>query len=331
MTLSSPSDGQHPLDVGRVGAGRADDEDAAGLEAAAVGVEQVGRAVQRDDGLAGAGAAGDLGDAAGAGPDRLVLVGLDRRDDVAHPLAAAAGQGRHERAVADDDEVVGRLGDHEVVLDADDGRAAAAQDAAAQHAHRLGRGRAVEGGGGRGAPVDDERLVVVVADAEAADVADLAVARRAPPALPSRRTAVRWSVAVGVARPACRGTRASRGRCRGGRRRGPRTGCRARCAAWRRGTSARRARRGRPPRRRRPRPDRPNWLRARPSAWTLSARRPAFSSSSWTRSTCACSTAISRASSSGMLLVDTGEASREPGALLRWDDAFEVLTDIQGL
>ena len=114
--------GQHALDVGRVGARGADDEDAAGLEAAPVGVEQVGRPVQGDDGLAGAGAARDLGDAAGAGADRLVLVGLDRRDDVAHALAAAAGQGRHERAVADDDEVVGRLGDHEVVLDADDDR-----------------------------------------------------------------------------------------------------------------------------------------------------------------------------------------------------------------
>ncbi|HEX2706327.1 MAG TPA: hypothetical protein VHM65_11250, partial [Candidatus Lustribacter sp.] len=30
---------------------------------------------------------------AGRGPDGLVLVALDRRDDVAHPGAAAAGQG----------------------------------------------------------------------------------------------------------------------------------------------------------------------------------------------------------------------------------------------
>ena len=45
-----------------------------GLEAAAVGVEQVRRAVQGDHGLAGAGPAGDLGDAARGRPDRLVLV-----------------------------------------------------------------------------------------------------------------------------------------------------------------------------------------------------------------------------------------------------------------
>ena len=57
----------------------------------------------------------------------------------------------------------GGLGHHEVVLDADDGGAAAAQHAAAQDPHRLGRRRAVEGGRRGRAPVDDERLVVVVA------------------------------------------------------------------------------------------------------------------------------------------------------------------------
>ena len=51
--------GQHPLDVAHEDAAGADDQDAAGLVAAAVGVEEVRRAVQRDHGLAGAGAAGD--------------------------------------------------------------------------------------------------------------------------------------------------------------------------------------------------------------------------------------------------------------------------------
>ena len=131
--------------------------------------------MQGDDGLAGARAAGDLGDATGRGADGLVLVALDRRDDVAHLGAAAAGQRGQERAVADDDEVVGRLGDHEVVLDADDVGALAAQHPAAQHVHGLDRGGAVEGGSRGGAPVDDQGLVVVVADAEPADVAGLAV------------------------------------------------------------------------------------------------------------------------------------------------------------
>ena len=69
----------------------------------------------------------------------------------------------------------GRLGDHEVVLDADDVGPLAAQDAAAQDAHRFDGGRAVERRRSGRSPVDDQRLVVVVTDAEPADVADLAL------------------------------------------------------------------------------------------------------------------------------------------------------------
>ena len=167
--------GQHPLDVRRVGAGGADDEDAPGLEPAAVGVQQVRRPVQRHHGLAGARPAGDLGDAAGGCPDRLVLVALDGGDDVAHAGAAGAGQRRHQRAVADHHEVLGRLRHHQVVLDPDDVRALAPQHPAAQHAHRLDRGGAVERRRGRRAPVDDQRLVLVVAHTEPADVAHLAL------------------------------------------------------------------------------------------------------------------------------------------------------------
>ena len=111
----------------------------------------------------------------GRGPDRLVLVALDGGDDVAHLPAAAAGQGGDQGAVAEHDDVVGRLGHHQVVLGADDGGALAAQHPAAQHAHRVDRGGAVEGGGRGRAPVDDERLVVVVAHPEPADVAHLAL------------------------------------------------------------------------------------------------------------------------------------------------------------
>ena len=134
--------------------------------------------MQRDDRLARAGPPGDLGDAAGGGADGLVLVPLDRRDDVAHLAAAAAGEGRDQRAVADHDDVVGRLRHHEVVLDADDGRTLAPQHAATKHPHGVDRGGPVERGGRGRAPVDDERFVVVVAHAEPADVADLALGRR---------------------------------------------------------------------------------------------------------------------------------------------------------
>ena len=168
---------QHALDVGRVRGGRPDDEDAAVLEAPALGVQEVRGTVEGDDRLAGAGAAADLGDAARGGADGLVLVALDRRDDVAHLAAAAAGQGGDERPVAEHDDVLGRLGDHEVVLGADDGGALAPQHPASHDTHRVDGGRAVERGGGGRPPVDDERLVVVVTHAEAPDVADLALVR----------------------------------------------------------------------------------------------------------------------------------------------------------
>ncbi len=171
---------QHAFDVRGVGGRRPDDEDAAVLEAASLGVQQVRGPVEGDHRLARARATGDLGDTPRGRADRLVLVALDGRDDVAHLAAAAAGEGGDECAVAHDDDVVGRLGHHEVVLDADDGGAFAPQDPAPHDAHRVDRGRPVERGGRGRAPVDDEGLVLVVADAEPADVADLAVGRRGP-------------------------------------------------------------------------------------------------------------------------------------------------------
>jgi hypothetical protein len=99
--------------------------------------------------------------------------------DVAHLSAAAAGERSEEGAVSHDDEVLRRLRDHEVVFDANDVRSLAAQHASAQDVHRLDGGGAVEGGCRGGAPVDDQRLVVVVAHPQATDVAGLAVGRRA--------------------------------------------------------------------------------------------------------------------------------------------------------
>ena len=129
--------------------------------------------MQGDDGLAGARAAGDLGDAAGRGADRLVLVRLDGGDDVAHPGATAAAQRCHERTLAEYDEVIGCVGDHEVVLGADDPVVATTQHASSQHVLRIDGGGPIERGGSRGAPVDDQRLVVVIAHTEAADVTHL--------------------------------------------------------------------------------------------------------------------------------------------------------------
>ena len=111
---------------------------------------------------------------------------LDGGDDVAHLRPAAAGQGGEQGAVADHHEVLRRLGHHEVVLDPDHVGSLVAQDPPADDAHGLDRRGAVEGGGSRRPPVDDEGFVVDVAHAEPADVADLAGWGRAgPPVRPA--------------------------------------------------------------------------------------------------------------------------------------------------
>ena len=79
---------------------RADEEHAAAAVAEPrVGVQQVGRPVQRHDRLARAGPAVDDEGAARAGPDDGVLVGLDRAEHVAHPAGAAAAQAGDERGL----------------------------------------------------------------------------------------------------------------------------------------------------------------------------------------------------------------------------------------
>ena len=91
---------QHLADVAQEGRVRADDEDAAALEGAAVGVEQVGGAVQRGDGLAGAGAALHDQHPRQVGADHPVLLGLDGGDDVGHPAGARARDRRDQRRLA---------------------------------------------------------------------------------------------------------------------------------------------------------------------------------------------------------------------------------------
>ncbi len=127
------------------------------------------------DGLAGAGAAGDEGGAAAGGADRGVLLGLDGGDDVPHAPGALAAQGGHERAVADHGELLGGVLVEQVVADLLDAPPEGADDAAAGDLLAVDGGGAVEGRGGGGAPVHQERPVLGVAHAEAADVADAAV------------------------------------------------------------------------------------------------------------------------------------------------------------
>ncbi len=154
---------QHPADVveeRRVGA---DDEDAVALDALALGVEQVGDAVQRHHGLPGAGAALDHGHARVVEPDDLVLLGLDGRDDVAHALAAG-GVDRGEQRRVPAPVVVGptraRTTEH---LVGEPGQPPSVRVELPSPAHvlRVRAGGDVERPRRRGPPVEQQRLVVV--------------------------------------------------------------------------------------------------------------------------------------------------------------------------
>ena len=168
--------GQHPLDVAHEDPAGADDQHAAALVAAAVGVEQERRAVQRDDRLAGAGAAGDRDDALAGRADRLVLLGLDRGHDGVHRPVAGPRELRHQGALADDRQVGLDAVVEQLVLDAEHPCAAAAQHPAAYDVVRGGGGGLVEHRGSRCPPVDQQRLALGVAQPDPADVARLGVA-----------------------------------------------------------------------------------------------------------------------------------------------------------
>ena len=163
---------QHPVDVAQEHPVRADHQDALVLQREAEGVQQVGGAVQGDDGLAGAGPALDDEHAGLRAADDLVLLGLDRGDDVAELAGAAALERGEQGGVAAQlqrarwrrSPAVGRLvADAEValaeqlVLDAEQLAALDGEVPAAGQAHRVAAGGAVERLGDRRPPVDDHR------------------------------------------------------------------------------------------------------------------------------------------------------------------------------
>ena len=172
---------QDSLDVVHEDIGRADDQDATGLEPAPIVVEQVGGAVQGHDGLASPGSAADRGGATARGTNGLVLLLLDRRDNRVHGAVAGPAEARQQGALADDDEVFGCVvGVEQVVLDADDLVTGAPQDSAADDAGRIQGGRLIEDRGCRCTPVDDDHIAVLIAHANATDVAGLAAGEVEP-------------------------------------------------------------------------------------------------------------------------------------------------------
>ena len=89
--------GENVGDVGQVGLVRTDEQHAApAVTEARVGVEEVGGAVQSDDGLARTRTAVDDESAAGSRADDGVLVGLDGAEHVSHPGRPAAAQAGDE-------------------------------------------------------------------------------------------------------------------------------------------------------------------------------------------------------------------------------------------
>ena len=144
---------QHLPDVAQERRVGPDHEHAAAGQPVAVGVEQVRGPVQRDGGLAGARAALHHQHARRLRPDDLVLLGLDRGDDVGHPPGAARAHRGQQRGLAGEPAGLGdarRTGGVEVedlVVDGGDLAAAGAQVPAPAHAlRRRGRGRVERAG-----------------------------------------------------------------------------------------------------------------------------------------------------------------------------------------
>ena len=103
--------------------------------------------MQRDRGLAGARPALHDQRTGQVAADDPVLLGLDGRDDVAHPAGAVRADGREQGPLAGQRAalvVVERVEVERLVLDPDDAAAAGGQVPAAYDATRRGRGRLVE-------------------------------------------------------------------------------------------------------------------------------------------------------------------------------------------
>ena len=113
--------GKHLLDVAQEERVGPDHEHALALEREAVGVEEIGGAVQRHRRLARTRAALDDQDAGERRADDLVLLALDGPDDVAHVPGAGLAEGGEQRAGAAEHHPVG-----EQALAAGDGHGAVA-------------------------------------------------------------------------------------------------------------------------------------------------------------------------------------------------------------
>ena len=142
------------------------------LDPFAVRVEQVRDAVQRHHCLAGARATLDHQHPRVIEPDDLVLLGLNRRDDVAHAVTARRVDRREQGGVAPASPLCVTGPAEDLVGEIDDVTPARVELAAATHVLRRRSGGDVESPCRGCPPVKQQRLVLVllVEDADPADV-----------------------------------------------------------------------------------------------------------------------------------------------------------------
>ena len=147
----------------------ADHEHAVAFHPLALGVEQVRDAVQRHHGLPGARTALDHQHPLVIQPDDLVLLGLDRRDDVAHPLTTRRVDRGEQRGIPS----LATAGTAEDLVGEIDHLAPARVElAAAPHVLRTCCGGDVERACCGRTPIEQQRFVIVLA-IENADPADV--------------------------------------------------------------------------------------------------------------------------------------------------------------
>ncbi len=138
-----------------------------------MGVEQVRRPVQRRHRLTGARPALHHQRPLQPGPDHPVLLGLDGGHHVAHPAGAAPAQRGQQRRLAHQRAAIPLahpLQVEHLVVDPDHDPVLQVQVAAPYQAAGIGRGGHVERPRRRRPPVDQHRLVPLVAQADPADV-----------------------------------------------------------------------------------------------------------------------------------------------------------------
>jgi len=138
---------------------------------ARVGVEQVGGAVQSDDGLPRTRTAVDDESAAGSRADDGVLVGLDGAEHVSHAGRTVAAQAGDEGGLVVERDVTLKpvRGEHLVPVVADPAAGPAIPSAAGQ-THRVGVGRSEERLSRGGTPVEQQPTTRPVREAKPSDV-----------------------------------------------------------------------------------------------------------------------------------------------------------------